>query len=80
MSRKDKKRNLAAAPVDAFEGAQFTAYERASANARMAQAEVVASIILAAYNGAGAALAWLRDVAVVVARRIRAAFMSPAHH
>jgi hypothetical protein len=74
-----KQGNQAIAPPDVFRGIALSPSKVASAKARMAQAEAIADGIIAAVNGIASAFGLARHGSKIVARRLRAAFMKPAH-
>jgi len=53
--------------------------EMSSAKARMDQAQSIANGITAVGTAIGAAIAWVLHASQAFARRIRSAFMKPAH-
>jgi len=66
--------------ANAFDGMHLTDYERAVAKARMAQAEAIADGFVYLFIGITAAAAAVRIGLSGLGRRVRAAFMKPAHH
>jgi len=78
LSKKTGKSTVRTA--DAFEHIALTDYERAVAKARMAQAETIADGLVSVFNGITAALAATGNGLSALARRVRTAFMKPAHH
>lgn len=70
----------AALSVDAFDSMPLTDYQRAVAKARMAQAEAMADGFVLVFQGIVATAAAVRSGLSGLGRRIRTAFMKPAHH
>jgi len=63
-----------------LEGVRLSSREMASAKARMDQAEAIANGVIAIGKAIGAAVAGVLRGSQVFARRIKSAFMKPAHH
>lgn len=79
MVTSKKLSNPAKSPADPFRGINFTPAELASAKARMAQAEGIANGMHAAYKGVVYAIVAVGNGINTLARRVRGAFMKPAH-
>jgi hypothetical protein len=63
-----------------LDGVRLSPHEMASAKARMDQAEAIAHGMAAIGKAVSAAVAWVVHGSQVFARRIKSAFMKPAHH
>ncbi len=66
--------------ADMLDGIRLSPSQMTSAKARMDQAETIANAIAAVGKAVGAVVAGVLHGSHFLARRVRAAFMKPAHH